>query len=997
MIKETATALNILSKVLPLLTKERDPLKQGYYVCMSAYNFAVKEVLKQAKEDKKLEGADFRVLDATDEFISPKNLENIDMSGFTLQGALSHSFTNYADETFKKLAPNYGINTTQIDRLMTDIHTSFSRNLRLVLTDARTAEKVEGFRNLMILDNSQLQLQEVLCAHGYYQSWLYNTAKVFKEEAFSLSKIYLETDCGDLKWSEIKPQSKHNQSNRFHQEPLIPKKNPFSETDSQRVNLLSTVLNYFEDPKFKEPIVIQGIAGAGKSSFTLHLAHILREKGCTPIRVLLKDIINLNQNLLETIPKSLRFGEEGMDNFKYDPEFDPEWLRELINRNEVIYFGEKRTEISPYVFIFDGWDEIRTEASQGFKESIEKVLKNIRNVFIEQRGKRPPIRMIVTGRPSRDVSDTGFLCDSTPILTLKPLTHTQLDTYIKQFQDARQNSNAADQTLEPKYIDIILNTYKKEFEQLVKQHERGNVSDINGSLAVLGLPLLAYLTLRLLFKVESEEALQSLIHNPTNLYRALIDETCEGSGNPSFTEDLSQERYRLSGYPLRRLLWQTAQAITAMRKETISRNELWLRIDQKELKDNLESIVKKISRDDVLSPLIISFFFKENTGEGCEFVHKSFREYLFAEAIVERLKAYGQDRKVIKQYEQDPEKGFPEREKLWQNFDSSDPRYDLTRNLSKCFATAWLSPEIRTHLLNILTWEINRASEITESSSPTPLDRWGYIRDALADTWDWWAADMVFRSQPKENEYNTPEFDPPYLLELAKLCSPLDRQVWENELPEPEGGHTINARLGDAFFHLTAIVHGLLYQCATKELSDSVKFEKPQHQRRYQTVAIAKDEKDKEITLIQFAPSGKDSQYFHTLINRINAVETRPQGQFPIYIWGVGINLYRANLYRANLYEAYLEGAYLEGAYLEGAYLEGANLYRAYLEGANFYGAYLEGANFYGAYLEGAYLEGAYLEGARYLTVEQIQEAKNNGEDAIYDEEMGKKLGLEDN
>ncbi|MDJ0583307.1 hypothetical protein [Crocosphaera sp.] len=162
MMEFVGPGLNILSKVLPLLTKEKDPLKQGYYVCMSAYNFAVKEVLKQAKEDKKLEGADFRVLEATDEFISPKNLENVNMSGFTLQGALSHSFINYADETLNKLAPNYGINTTQIDRLMTDIHSSFSRNLLLVLTDAKTAEKVEGFRNLMILDNSQLQLQEVL-------------------------------------------------------------------------------------------------------------------------------------------------------------------------------------------------------------------------------------------------------------------------------------------------------------------------------------------------------------------------------------------------------------------------------------------------------------------------------------------------------------------------------------------------------------------------------------------------------------------------------------------------------------------------------------------------------------------------------------------------------------------------------------------------------------------------------------------------------------------
>ncbi|WP_366146325.1 pentapeptide repeat-containing protein [Crocosphaera sp.] len=848
-----------------------------------------------------------------------------------------------------------------------------------------------------------------------------------------MSDIYLETDCGNLKWSDIQPQSKSKRSDRFEQEELTPKKNPFSEIDSERVNLLSTVLEYFEDPKFKEPIVIQGIAGAGKSSFTLHLAHILREKGCTPIRVLLKDIINLNQNLLETIPKSLRFGEEGMDNYKYDPEFDPEWLRELITRNEFIYFGKKRTEIFPYVFIFDGWDEIRTEASQGFKESIEKVLKNIRNVFIEQRGKRPPIRIIVTGRPSRDVSDTSFLLQSTPILTLKPLTDSQLGTYIQQFQQARQKSNTPCNTLNTDYIKTIVNTYKTEFEQLLEEHKKGNVSDIKGSLAVLGLPLLAYLTLRLLFKVTSETELQALIHNPTNLYRALIDETCEGSGNPLFQEDLLQgddRFYRLSGDVLRQLLWQTAQAITAMRKETISRNELQLRIDKKQFKENLQSVVEKITKKHLLSRLIISFFFKENTGEGCEFVHKSFREYLFAEAIVERLKVYGKNKKVIQQYEKDPEKGFPEREKFWQNFNTSDPRYHLTRDLSKCFATAWLSPEIRNHLLNILAWEIERASEITESSSPTPLDKWGYIRDALADIWDWWAEDMVFRSQPKENEYNTPEFAPPYLLELAKLCSPLDQQVWMNELPEPEGGHTINARLGDGFFHLTAIIHGLLYEYARKELSDSVELQETQHRRRYQTLAIAKDENDQKIALIQFAPSGKDRKYFQTLVNRINGAKTRPQGQFPRYVCGVAINLYEAilsgailsganlsgailsganlsgaNLYGANLYGANLYEANLYGAILDGANLYEANLYEANLSGANLYGANLSGANLsgailsgailhranlyganlYGANLSGANLDGANLDGARYLTVEQVQKAKN-WEKTIFDE-----------
>ena len=48
------------------------------------------------------------------------------------------------------------------------------------------------------------------------------------------------------------------------------------------------------------------------------------------------------------------------------------------------------------------------------------------------------------------------------------------------------------------------------------------------------------------------------------------------------------------------------------------------------------------AEDHPLTRLMISFYFKGGQPEqGCEFAHKSFREYLFAECIVETLKEYG--------------------------------------------------------------------------------------------------------------------------------------------------------------------------------------------------------------------------------------------------------------------------------------------------------------------------------------------------------------------
>ena len=153
----------------------------------------------------------------------------------------------------------------------------------------------------------------------------------------------------------------------------------------------------------------------------------------------------------------------------------------------------------------------------------------------------------------------------------------------------------------------------------------------------------------------------------------------------------------------------------------------------------------------------------------------------------------------------------------------------------------------------------------------------------------------------------------------------------------------------------------------------SLKFDAPEQRRRYQTRCLAEDENKKKGCLIQFAPSGEDTQCFLTLISRINGAEIRPGLMFPMYVWGVGINLYGANLYGANLERAYLYRAYLKGAYV----------YRAYLKEANLYGANLKEAN----------LKGANLKGARYLTVEQVQEAKN-WKRADYDEQMREKLGL---
>ena len=643
---DTLPVVAFFLKYAELVMQESEPGKQGYKACTLAYNRAVQEAfLAQSMELEELNISRPNDRNLLSDRI-PDDMEE-DMEGFNFDNALSHSFIQRSDAAFRAVAQIYGIEQGMTNQLVKLIHRRFLKNVRLLLAHPDTEKEFAAFKNLMELDDTIYQTQKLLDAHLQYQSWLFHEASVFRQEPFALTHIYLDTQCGVLQWQQIKGVEQELGSRRGYsgfsvQETKEKLLNPFSEADSPRVNLLDTVKYYIGDPEFNEPIIIQGIAGAGKSSFTLRLVSELLNEGLTPIRVLLRDL-DLNENIEEAIPDALQFGEKDFNLYKYKPEYDDQWLSQLLDSNEDITFG-RHVRLSPYVFIFDGWDEISTAATPGFKNGVEKVLGDIRNTFIKQRSGRSQIRVIVTGRPSVDVTDTPLLTNKTPVLTIRPLAPEQLNTYISKFQQARQTKPLAIAGIEPSQtaptlpqtinfnFDEVKQLYQQEFQQLQQAHSEGNVSDIKGNMAVLGLPLLTYLSLRLMFALKSEEQLKALIANPTTLYRALVDITCEYSGNPASanasasdlapsevdnsevdsSEDKNAEadRYphRIYGDELRKLLWDTAAAITAIGKEAISRSELELRLCS--ANEDLERRVAAATDDSILSNLIISYYFK---------------------------------------------------------------------------------------------------------------------------------------------------------------------------------------------------------------------------------------------------------------------------------------------------------------------------------------------------------------------------------------------------
>ena len=758
----------------------------------------------------------------------------------------------------------------------------------------------------------------VLDLHAERQRKYYEEEPVFRTEPFTLRRVYTETDCGKLFWEQIKPPS----------EQAVPSEtergvDPFSEKITERRPLLKTVIELLKDPDLHDAVVIQGVAGSGKSSFTRRLCVALLEEGLRPIRVRIRDLA-LDVALKEDLQQAI-FNDSELDPDKEEVGPLPQdlFLSGTVFE-EPVQFGKAR--ICPYVIILDGWDEV-VSTKEGFTKRIDKMLQSVRTELLRQRN--PVIRVVLTGRPSEAVVESNFLLKKTPVLTIRPYDGEQLRGYVDKLEAALEDPMAPEGAWEL--------GEKTRFQQVLKKYEDEFKEWLDGSgksrrLEILGLPLLAHLALFVMARHSGD--LEELAHTPTTLYRRLVDLTCEKAGKAAADPDLLEKQAMWQEGELRWLLHQTAMGITVYGRENIPRDELELRLYPEA--GNLEDCVDQAEEDHPLSRLMISYYFKGGHSQlGCEFLHKSFREYLFAEGVVEILKWYGRKQKVAP-----PER--PEHE-YWKDFDrAKDLRWELSRKLGRALSAQWLTDEIRGHLRALLEWEIGRGfTDQKEDRLGTPtagLDRegWERVRDGLADLWDWWGEGVHLRPQPTRGK--TIDFEKPFVDELVEWAAPqdLDRK---SALPSPPRTVAMDGHLGDALCELVAFVH---FQVGSRsEPAGGI------HPRRYQALVEHEGEKT-----LAFAPGGGDLEgrrkYFQEYTNRINAVGWKPRGNFPAfsYLRGASFRGGKRFFEMVPLMQLSFAGADLVGADLRRAglilsLLVSTNLAEANLAGAFLYFAFL--------------------------------------------------------
>ena len=449
-------------------------------------------------------------------------------------------------------------------------------------------------------------------------------------------------------------------------------------------------------------------------------------------------------------------------------------------------------------------------------------------------------------------------------------------------------------------------------------------------LEVLGLPLLLHLAVRVL--ANKPELIGRLGDNPTALYRHLIDQTTSSAAKWKGQRDLpSESMLPIDDVAFRRDLHQVAVAITTLGGESISFAELGKRSSKNFLEKFRESKGNPYSR------LVIGFFFKAGAADAIEFLHKSFREYLFAEAVVDVLLEYGHGAKS----------DLPQRTNHWQEFDENDPRYVFLRSrLCPMLAAQSLTGEMEDHAVSLISWHLGYLSiHVDRPSQTLTQSQWEAVRDGLADMWDWWGEGVHLRGQPYRDEHDFTRFKAPYIVELVDKSLPQNRYELDvNPTPLRTTGQDSN--LGMAIFTLAAAVHrGVAGVQALAEgwaLGALV--------RKYQVSARTPRGQDLRL----FAPSGDRADYFLNYVRRIQAAGWRLSKSFTRERDYAGIVLASADLTGLDFAHSRLAYADLRLAILIRADLTSTKNAHLNLSDADLTGAILAGARFNASDLRGS-------------------------------------------
>ncbi len=889
---EALPPLKFLNKLLEIVTEETEPEVLGYLACTIAFERAV-EMAVGGHPGPVDAGREVR---AQINQLDPVDDAEIDLLSLDLDHLLSHDFTRRALKLLRGALVIAGYSTAQTSQLISEVKEIFPLCLEKLLRSRKTSDKFKPWSDYLQGGGSErYRLRLALKEHLLLQRWLFDESPLLGNSPFSLKDVFLDLECSEFAWEELVENKRKLETGRLSKRQAI---DPFLVHEDARKPLLDRAMHYVTTQEENEIVIIQGGAGTGKSSFTIRLCQELYAASLTPIRIRLRKVrLDQSQDFAKIFSDAVEVARDDQT---------ADVIRFLANGlfEKGLDFQEESEAlpgICQYVLILDGWDEISI-SNDGFKQRVGDLLNYITDRYLTQPD--PKVRVILTGRPSTDVTESELLTPETPILTIQPLRPNQLKQYarniakaVRGFHRAHSRTEEFDPEVWPKFdeerVESILAKYNQDYsleQELLKRKAGTDRSDEHASsaLSVMGLPLLAHLIIRLISEWRDIEP-EDLVDNPTRLYRNLVNLTCEKSGQTmesDVTRPILARQAKFHGRELRELLQKTAAAMSVFGQEMMAADDLSARLGWTTTR--LDRNVSKAVESSPLSRLMVSYYFKGGYKHlGCEYVHKSFREYLFAEAIIETLKQYAAETEGL-------DRTLPDRVTPEKDYDEDDPRRDFAAALSRLLAPRWLTQEVVVFLADLIVWEVRRESgaigeETGLQTDVIDLQGWKRIRDALADLWAWWIDGCHQRLIAiKQNDQS----EGGVLLQPAPLICELIEHSASRVKGKKHAPYTtitsIDSHLGAGLCRLTSMVHtyvagadGWLKHRKGKSRLESEDLwqgatEPGEGPHRFQTLVR---QGDREFVL--FAPSGAIRELFFRAISRINATMGRPQGFFP--------------------------------------------------------------------------------------------------------------------
>ena len=227
--------------------------------------------------------------------------EQVDFTTFDFDVALVHPFTRRADDLLLTLLRGAAVPADEEARIFNTLHERFKRELDGLLTHKDTQDKFAPFADRMKLNRAkEARAVQALQIHAEYQAAQYLSRPLFQGESYALQHIYADTDCACLPFKDYQDLAQPDGAREL-------KASDFA--DQTRYDLLKKVEEYLLDETFDDLLVVQGLAGAGKSSFTLRLCHELLAGGFIPVRVQMKKL-KLTDNLYVAIGDALELEDK---------------------------------------------------------------------------------------------------------------------------------------------------------------------------------------------------------------------------------------------------------------------------------------------------------------------------------------------------------------------------------------------------------------------------------------------------------------------------------------------------------------------------------------------------------------------------------------------------------------------------------------------------------------------------------------------------------------